>query len=349
MPGQHDLKTDRPQPDRCYVIAEAGVNHNGSLDTAIALIEAAKRCDADAVKFQTFSADRLVTREARKAAYQMSTVPGDDSQYAMLKSLELGLGEFSTIKSHCDRLGIDFLSSPFDIEAVDLLDEMDMRFLKIPSGEITNLPFLRHIGSKRASVILSTGMSTLDEVVQAVNVLKENDAGQISLLHCVTEYPAPEHDINLRAMETLRQTFKLPVGYSDHTAGIEVSIAAVAMGACIIEKHFTLDTEMEGPDHKASLDPSQFAQLVTSIRNVEKAMGDGVKRPADCEIPNMDIARKSIVAATDIPEGTALSATNLAVKRPGSGISPMRWDDVIGRVVTRDIKADAVLDWQDLS
>lgn len=332
-----------------FIIAEAGVNHNGSVELAFELVAAAKACGADAVKFQTFSADRLVTRTASKAAYQKSAVPGEDSQYAMLKSLELGADDFRRIIACCEQHGIEFLSSPFDEPAADLLAGLGMRVFKVPSGEITNLPFLRHIAAKGREVILSTGMSSLGEVETAVTMLQGAGATALTLLHCVTEYPAPCDQINLAAMHTLATAFRLPVGYSDHTAGIEIPIAAVALGATVIEKHFTLDTGMDGPDHNASLDPTDFTRMVGAIRNVERAIGDGRKQPAACEIPNIDVVRKSVVAARDIRIGELIGQADLTLKRPGSGLPPSALERVIGRTARRDIARDDLIDWQDLN
>lgn len=331
-----------------FVIAEAGVNHNGSLDLALELVAAAKACGADAVKFQAFSADRLVTRTAAKAAYQKTAVPGDDSQYRMLKSLELDAVAFERILDSCRQQGIEFLASAFDEAAADQLDALGMRVFKIPSGELTNLLFLRHIAAKGKEIILSTGMSWLAEVEAAVRTLQEAGAEKLSLMHCVTEYPAPCDQINLRAMQTLAKAFDLPVGYSDHTAGIEIPIAAVAMGAVSIEKHFTLDTRMNGPDHAASLNPADFGRMVQGIRNVEQALGDGRKRPAACEIPNIDIVRKSVIAARDIQAGQILTREDLILKRPGSGIAPADLQQLIGRQARRAIAQDEMLAWVDV-
>lgn len=333
---------------RTFVIAEAGVNHNGSLGLALELASAAKECGADAVKFQSFSADKLVTRTASKAAYQKAALPDDDSQYHMLKSLELAFSDFACIRDHCLRIGIEFLCSPFDEEAVMMLDQLDIRILKIPSGEITNAPFLRRVGSRKRPVILSTGMSWLGEVEAAVTTLRDAGAGDITLLHCVTQYPAPPEQINLRAMATLSAAFGLPVGYSDHTAGIEMSIAAVALGACVIEKHFTLDCSMSGPDHKASLEPTDFKRMTGWIRNIEEALGDGIKRPADCEVANIPVARRSIVAARDLEAGTTLVGSDLAIKRPGTGIPPGQFDLLPGRRTRRPVQHDDPINWQDL-
>jgi len=331
-----------------FIIAEAGVNHNGSLDIALELVAAAKACGADAVKFQTFSADRLVTRSASKAAYQKTTVPNGDSQYEMLKQLELGPDAFEQIRACCEKHDIEFMSSPFDEEAADMLDSLGMRVFKIPSGEITNLPLLRHIAAKQREIILSTGMCWIGEVETAVRTLRDAGARQVTLLHCVTEYPAPFDQINLAAMTTLATAFGLPVGYSDHTAGIEIPIAAVALGATVIEKHFTLDTNMSGPDHRASLDPTDFKRMVDAIRNVEKAIGDGHKRPAACELANIEIVRKSVVAARDIPAGKTIARDDVLIKRPGTGIPPAELDSVVGRVARQNIAVDSVIRWQDL-
>ncbi len=333
------------EPPRTFIIAEAGVNHNGSLELALELVTAAKAAGADAVKFQTFSADRLVTRRAAKADYQKSALPGDDSQFAMLKALELGEEDFRRISQYCQQAGIEFLSSPFDTQAADMLAGLGLRVFKIPSGEITNLPLLRHVGGMKKEVILSTGASWLGEVETAVRTLQDAGATRLTLLHCVTEYPAPPGQVNLRAMDTLRTTFGLPVGYSDHTSGVEIPIAAVARGASVIEKHFTLDTNMHGPDHSASLDPDDFARMVSAIRTVETALGDGLKRPAACETENRDIVRKSVVAARDLPAGTRLAPDDLALKRPGGGLSPAALEGILGRTTRRNVAAEELLDW----
>lgn len=331
-----------------FVIAEAGVNHNGSLDMAIELVDAAKQCGADAVKFQTFKADRLVTRHAAKAAYQHQAVPGADSQYAMLKALELTDDDFQQLHSHCQDIGIEFLSSPFDASSAVFLNELGMRLFKVPSGEITNLPLLKRIGGFGKPVILSTGMCYLAEIEVALNLLKEAGAGDITILHCVTQYPAPYEEINLLAMNTLANAFGVSVGYSDHTAGIEIPIAAVAMGATVIEKHFTLDTTLPGPDHAASLAPGDFRQMVQAIRHVESARGDGRKCPAPCERPNLDVVRKSIATERPIAEGEIITLEHLALKRPGSGLAPSQLEMVVGRRTSRSIAADELLGWGDL-
>ncbi len=334
---------------RAYIIAEAGVNHNGSLDIARGLVDAAKLCGADAVKFQTFRTERLVTRDAEKAQYQKRTSSGGNSQFDMLKKLELSEDNFRVLFDHCNKIGIEFLSSPFDEESADLLDSLGMATFKIPSGEITNHPFLKHVAQRGKPVILSTGMSTLGEVEEAVGIFNACGTPHLTLLHCVTEYPAPYGETNLKAMITLRTAFGLDIGYSDHTPGIEIPLAAVALGAKVIEKHFTLDNEMDGPDHRASLNPADFGRMVLAIRNVEQAMGDGIKRPARCELQNIGIARKSIVAAETIKKGGIISLDKLSIKRPGYGIQPKDIDKLIGLRSNRTISKDEVLTWDDLA
>ncbi|MBB3140068.1 N-acetylneuraminate synthase [Halomonas organivorans] len=332
-----------------FVIAEAGVNHNGSLDMAIELVEAARRCGADAVKFQTFKADSLVTRQAAKAAYQQQSTSDSDTQYAMLKALELGDDDFVRIHAHCRSLGIEFLSSAFDAASAEFLDGLGMRLFKIPSGEITNWPLLARIGGFGKPVILSTGMCHLADIEAALQRLESAGAGELTVLHCVTEYPAPFEQINLSAMHTLATAFGVRVGYSDHTAGIEIPIAAVAMGATVIEKHFTLDTRLAGPDHAASLAPDDFQRMVAAIRHVESARGDGRKRPAPCERANLGIVRKSIIAQRPIAEGEVITLAHLALKRPGSGLAPSQLEAVVGRRAARMIAIDELLDWGDLA
>lgn len=322
-----------------YIIAEAGVNHNGSFDLACRMIEAAKNAGVDCIKFQTFKSGNLVSHNAKKAEYQIKAT-GDTSQEEMLKKLELSYDEFLALKTYCDKTGICFLSTPFDFESIDFLNTIDIPFWKIPSGEITNYPYLLAIAKTGKPVVMSTGMCEMDEIGAAIKVLKENGTKNIKLLHCNTEYPTPFEDVNLRAMQMMRDTFGLEVGYSDHTPGIEVPIAAVAMGSTIIEKHFTLDRNMEGPDHKASLEPDELAAMVRAIRNVEQAMGSGIKEPSNSEKKNTAIARKSIVAAKCIRKGEMLTEENLTTKRPGSGISPMRWLDIVGTKALRDFEED---------
>lgn len=320
-----------------FIIAEAGVNHNGSADLAKRLIDEAAKAGVDAVKFQTFRADKLVSASAPKAEYQIKMTGNEESQLEMIKRLELPYEAHAELISYSREKGILFLSTPFDDESIDFLHSLGMPLLKIPSGELTNLPYLRHINRIGGKVILSTGMATLDEVGAALNVLTDC---QVSLLHCTTEYPCPFEDVNLQAILTMKQAFNLPVGYSDHTRGIEMPLAAVALGAEILEKHFTLSRDMEGPDHKASLEPDELKTMVEGIRHVEQAMGMGVKAPAPSEIKNIHIARKSIVAARFIRRGELLSEANLTVKRPGNGISPMLWDSVIGTAARRDYRED---------
>lgn len=315
------------------VIAEAGVNHNGSIELAKRLVDAAADAGADIVKFQTFKADTIVSKTAQKADYQKRTTGASETQYEMLKRLELSETDHEVLIGRCRERGIKFLSTPFDLDSIRYLHSLGLSCTKVPSGEITNLPYLRAVNANGGKVILSTGMSTLDEVAAALAVLKDCE---VSLLHCTTEYPCPPNEVNLRAMLTLKERFGLPVGYSDHTQGIEIPVAAVAMGATIVEKHFTLDRNMEGPDHKASLEPSELKAMVVAIRKVEMALGDGDKAPTPSERKNMPIARKSIVAARPIRKGEVFTESNLAVKRPGTGVSPMRWDEFVGKVANRD-------------
>lgn len=325
---------------KTFIIAEAGVNHNGSLKLAKQLVDVAVEAQADAVKFQTFKTENEISKIAQKAQYQKETTNSEESQYDMVKKLELPFKDFKILQNYCKQKGIMFLSTPFELESVKFLESLNLDYMKIPSGEITNLPFLREIASYGGKIILSTGMSTLKEIEEAINILK---GCEISLLHCTTEYPCPYEDVNLKAILTMKERFKLPIGYSDHTQGIEVAIAAVAMGAEIIEKHFTLDKNMEGPDHKASLSPKELKQMVKSIRNIEKSIGDGIKKPSPSEIKNMEIARKSIVAKCGIEKGEIFSEKNLTTKRPGSGISPMKWDEIIGQIAKKDYKEDDLI------
>lgn len=331
---------------RTLIIAEAGVNHNGDMALARRLIDVAAVAGADMVKFQTFNADRLVTASAKKADYQIRSTGAAESQHEMLRRLELSREMHEELIAHCKLRGISFLSTGFDIESIDLLVDFGQNQFKIPSGEITNLPYLRHVGRLGKPVILSTGMSTMDEIAAALGILEQAGTPheRITLLHCTTEYPTPMNEVNLRAMLTMRDAFGVAVGYSDHTAGIEVSIAAVALGASVIEKHFTLDRTLPGPDHLASLEPDELKAMVASIRNIEQVLGDGVKRPSASEARNMAVARKSLVAARAIHAGEVFSASNLAVKRPGTGISPMRWDEVLGRTAPRDFVPDEMIE-----
>ena len=331
---------------KTLIIVEAGVNHNGSIELAKKMIDAAVEAGADAIKFQTFKAEKVVSRYAPKAEYQKKTTTDGESQLEMIKKLELDAAAHQTLIDYCKKRNIQFLSTPFDFESIDLLNELGLDIFKIPSGEITNLPYLRKIGVLRKKIVLSTGMATLGDIEDALDVLME--AGTVrenmTVLHCNTEYPTPMEDVNLRAMLTIRSTFPgVQVGYSDHTLGIEVPIAAVAMGATVIEKHFTLDRNMEGPDHKASLEPDELKAMVKAIRNIEKALGSGIKQPSPSELKNKPIARKSIVAARDIKEGEEFTEENLTTKRPGTGISPMRWDEMIGRTAGKNYKTDEII------
>lgn len=330
---------------KVFIIAEAGVNHNGSLKTAIKLVDTAVNAGADAVKFQTFNAQRVVSQYAPKAGYQKKTTDKDETQLEMIKRLELNASAHKGLLRYCRKKKIAFLSSPFDLKSIDLLVSLGLKIFKIPSGEITNLPYLRKIGSLRKKIIMSTGMANLKEIRAALDVLlkfgtkKEN----ITVLQCNTEYPTPFKDVNLLAMCTIKDKLGVQVGYSDHTLGTEAAIAAVALGARVIEKHFTLDKDMPGPDHKASLGPKELKNLVTSIRNVEIALGSGIKKTSPSEAINMVIARKSIVAAVDIKKGEILNENNLTVKRPGSGINPMRWDDLLGKAAKKDFYQDELI------
>ena len=322
-----------------YIIAEAGVNHNGSFEIACKLVDAAKVAGVDCIKFQTFKSKNLVSHNAQKAEYQKDTT-GEGSQVDMLKRLELSYDEFLELKGYCDQVGICFLSTPFDFDSIDFLNSIDMPFWKIPSGEITNYPYLVALARTGKPVVMSTGMCEMSEIEAAISVLRKNGTQSIKLLHCNTEYPTPFEDVNLKAMQTMHDAFDLEVGYSDHTKGIEVPIAAVALGATLIEKHFTLDRNMEGPDHKASLEPEELAAMVLSIRHIEKALGTGEKTPSQSEKKNIAIARKSIVAKTEIKAGETLSVNNVTVKRPGTGISPMKWNEIIGTKAIRDFEED---------
>lgn len=326
-----------------YIIAEAGVNHNGSFDLACKLVDAAKDAGVDCIKFQTFKSINLVSHNAQKAEYQKDTT-GDGSQVDMLKKLELSYDEFRCLKEYCDKTGICFLSTPFDFDSIEFLNSIEMPFWKIPSGEVTNLPYLVALANTEKPVVMSTGMCEMDEIGAAVKVLKANGTKDIKLLHCNTEYPTPFEDVNLKAMQTMRDMFDLEVGYSDHTKGIEVPVAAVALGATVIEKHFTLDRNMEGPDHKASLEPDELKRMVSSIRHIEQALGNGDKIPSLSEKKNITVARKSIVAKVDIKKGDILTEENITVKRPGTGISPMRWNDVIGTKAIRDFQEDELIE-----
>lgn len=328
---------------KTLIIAEAGVNHNGSLTIAKEMVIKAKECGADIVKFQTAKLNLLVSKYAEMAEYQKNNIGKEMSQKEMLEKLQLSYVEFQELARFCKQLDIKFLSTPFDIESIHFLDDMQ-NIWKIPSGEITNYPYLVEIAKTGKEIILSTGMSTLEEVDAALKVLGENGAGKITLLHCTTSYPTPMEEVNLKAMLTLKDYFNIPVGYSDHTLGIEVPIAAVAMGAEVIEKHFTLDRHMEGPDQKASLEPDELKAMVNAIRNIERAMGSGIKEPTDSEKKNISVARKSIIAAKKIDIGELFTEENLTTKRPGNGISPMRWNDILGKRASRDYLEDELIE-----
>ena len=330
---------------KVIIIAEAGVNHNGSLEIAKKMIDLADEAGADYVKFQTFKAESLVTKIAKKADYQIRLTDKDESQYEMIKKLELDEKKHKKLISYCNRKKIRFLSTPFDIKSIDLLRKFKLPLYKIPSGEITNLPFLRKIGQLGKPVILSTGMSTLKEIDMAVGILVDSGLKkhQIKILHCNTEYPTPIEDVNLNAMLTIKSEFKVDVGYSDHTLGLETPIAAVALGATVIEKHFTLDRKLPGPDHAASLEPNELKAMVLAIRNIEQAMGDGLKKPSKSEVKNIPLVRKSIVAKVKIEKGEIFSEHNLDTKRPGHGISPMKWDKIIGEYADKNYKIDELI------
>lgn len=329
---------------RALIIAEAGVNHNGNVELAHKLIDAAHNAGADVVKFQTAQPELVISKFAEKAEYQKAATGSDESQLDMCKKIMLRYEDHNELKEHCEVLGIKFLSTPFDIKSIAFLEELGCSMWKVPSGEITNLPYLTKIAETHKPIILSTGMSEMEEIADAIALLNSHGAGKIILLHCTTEYPAPFEDVNLRAMETMRKKFGLKVGYSDHTRGIEIPIAAVAMGACVIEKHFTLDRNMDGPDHKASLEPDELSAMVKAIRNVEKALGNGIKTPSTSEIKNIHIARKSIVAKKKILKGETFTEENITTKRPGSGISPMRWNEILGTRAIRAFEEDELIE-----
>ena len=343
--GTHKIGPDRP----CFVIAEAGVNHNGDSGTALALVDAASRAGADAVKFQSFIAEKMISPVAPKAAYQQQTTRADESQLDMVKRLEMSADLHRTLQAHCKDKGILFLSTPFDEDSADLLEQMDVPMFKVPSGEITNLDFIRYLASKGRPLLMSTGMASLGEVETAVKAVEQTGNESLGLLHCVSNYPADPADANLRAMKLMWDAFGLPVGYSDHTLGIEVALAAVALGACVIEKHFTLDRTLPGPDHKASLEPQELAAMVRGIRTVESALGSGRKQPSASEVAIAAVARKSLVAAKDIAAGTMLTGDMIAVKRPGTGLAPSFKPIVLGRRAVRNIPAGALLSWESIS
>ena len=331
---------------KTFIIAEAGVNHNGDVVIAKKLVDAAVEAGADAVKFQTFKAGKIVTAAAAKAIYQAENTGAAETQLEMLKKLELSEEAHKELISYCRDKGIIFLSTPFDHESIAMLDNLGLEIFKIPSGEITNLPYLREVGRLKKKIILSTGMADMEEIEDAINALTKSGVQKddITVLHCNTEYPTPFQDVNLLAMLMIRDVFKVKVGYSDHTLGIETPIAAVALGATVIEKHFTIDKKMKGPDHKASLDPLELKAMVHAVRNIEKALGNGIKKPSRSEMKNIQVVRKSIVAAKDIKKGETFGEGNITVKRPAGGISPMKWDNILGKRAKRDFKEDELIE-----
>jgi len=343
--GNRDIGGGQP----CFIIAEAGVNHNGDPNLAKKMIEVAAQAGADAIKFQTFHAEDVVLKTAEKAEYQKTTTGADESQYSMIKKLELTEKNFNNLAKFAHKKKIMFLSTPFDIRSVDVLERIGVPAYKIPSGEINNYPLLSYIAQKRKPVVLSTGMATLDEVHSAITVMSERGASQIALLHCTTSYPASIDSVNLRAMETLRSAFKVPVGYSDHTKGTTIPIAAVAMGACILEKHFTLDRTLPGPDHQASLEPHELQTLVQAIRDVESAIGNGLKVPTVEEETNKCVIRRSLVAAKNISTGEIIKEEMIAVKRPGTGISPNNYLKILGSKALRPISKDELISLSDIT
>lgn len=328
-----------------FIIAEVGVNHNGSLELAKQLVDVATDCGADAVKFQTFKAATLVTKSAKQADYQTANTGKQESQFDMLRRLELSESAHQELVDYCQLKNIEFMSTPFDLQSIQFLNRLGVNRFKIPSGEITNYPYLKMVGEFNKEIVLSTGMATFGEIEAALNLLIDSGTNKdkITILQATTDYPTQMQDVNLIAMQTIAQAFKVKVGYSDHTPGIEVPTAAVALGASIIEKHFTLDRKLPGPDHKASLEPQELQAMVKAIRNIEIALGDGIKRPSKNEQKNLQVARKSLVALTDIKKGDTFSEYNLTVKRPGLGISPMRWNEVIGQVAQKDYQADELI------
>ncbi len=328
-----------------FIIGEAGVNHNGSIDRALEMVKTAAHAGADAVKFQTFIAEEEISKSAPKAEYQLISTEIHESQLEMVKKLEINKEDHIALIESCREHNIDFMSSPFDFKSIHLLQKLNVNCIKIPSGEITNLPYLKQIGRLGKQIIMSTGMCTMEEVRVALNILLDagTEKNQVTIMHCNTEYPTPMEDVNLKAMLTIRDELGVKVGYSDHTLGIEVSIAAVAMGATVIEKHFTLDRNLPGPDHAASLEPNELKALVAAIRNIDKAIGDGEKKPSLSETKNISVARKSIVAMTPIKKGELFTEENLTVKRPGTGISPMEWDNIMGKSSNDNYKVDDLI------
>lgn len=331
-----------------YIIAEAGVNHNGNLSTAIELVKKAKESGCNCIKFQTFNADRIATKKAKKADYQIKNTNSDDTQYEMLKKLELSESDFSIIIKECENINIDFMSAPFDVEDVYTLDRLNMKRFKIPSGEITNKPLVEAVALTQKPLILSTGMCTIDEVEQAIDWIYKSGNRQVALLHCTSNYPTPIDEVNMKAMLTLKEKFGLPVGYSDHTEGTVIPIMAVSMGAQIIEKHFTLDKSMNGPDHKASLELCELSKMVNEIRMVEEAFGDGIKEPTDSERNIKKLVRKSIVASKKLKKGHIITEKDLSCKRPGTGIEPKFIEEVVGKKLNKDLNQDTLILFEDL-
>ena len=331
-----------------YIIAEAGVNHNGDINLAYKLIDAAKECGVDCIKFQTFKTENLVTKTAKKADYQVENTKNNDSQFSMLKKLELSYEDFKSLKEYCDKIGIEFMSTPFDKDSVDLLEKLGVSKYKLSSGDITNKPLLEYIAQKNKPIILSTGMCTMDEVQEAVSWIEAAGNKQITLLHCTSNYPTPYCDVNMNAMLTLDKAFPYPTGYSDHTQGIIIPIMAVSMGATVIEKHFTLDKNMEGPDHKASLDVNELKEMVKAIRDIESAKGSGEKKPAESELSTRDVARKSIIVNKDLKKGDVLTEQDLDVKRPGTGIAPKNITSFIGKKINKDLSIESVISFEDV-
>ena len=337
----------------CFIIAEAGVNHNGDIKLAYRLVEKAKEAEADAIKFQTFLTEKIISKKVDMASYQKKNIKSQETQFDMIKKLELSYEDFRKIKKYCDDIGIIFLSTPDEEESLDfLVDDLKVPAIKIGSGEITNLPFLKYAARKKIPIILSTGMANLSEVEEAVNIITQNQDSvntsifpPLTLLHCTSNYPCPMEEVNLKAMLTLKEAFKLPVGYSDHTLGIEVPIAAVALGAKVIEKHFTLDKNLPGPDHKASLEPEELKVMIKAIRNIEKALGDGIKKPNKSEVEIMKVVRKTLVAARDIKKGEIIKDKDIVIKRAGIGIPPKFKDTIVGMKINKDIKKDTPFDW----
>lgn len=329
--------------NKVFIIAEAGVNHNGDIEVAKKMIDVASESGVDAIKFQSFKAENLVCKNAEKAEYQKQTTDSEETQFEMIKKLELDQSKHEELIKYCNEKGVMFLSSPFDLESIDLLNSLGVEIFKIPSGEIENVPYLEKIGQLNKKVILSTGMCSLADIEFAINILKNSGTNDVTVLHCNTEYPTPMKDVNLSAMNTIKEAFKIKVGYSDHTKGIEVPIAAVALGAEVIEKHFTIDKQMEGPDHRASLDPAELKAMVKSIRNIEVALGDGVKKPSSSETKNIGIVRKSIVAGRRINKGEIFTEENITVKRPGNGVSPKMWHEIIGETALKDYCEDELI------